>query len=58
MRIITKQLPQEVESCKGHIVYVVDDNNTAIEATICNLANLKANINKFIFKYKIHNTYI
>lgn len=53
MRIITKQIPQEVESCKGHIVYVVDDNNNPIEADICELIDLKEVIENFKLKYKI-----
>jgi len=53
MKIITKQLPQEVESCSGHIVYVVDDNDRAIEADICDLVDLIKVIENFKLKYQI-----
>ena len=53
MRVITKQLSQEVESCKGHIVYVVDDNENPIEADICDLIDLKEVIENFKLKYQI-----
>ena len=53
MRIITKQLPQEVESCSGHIVYVVDENDRPIEADICDLIDLKEVIENFKLKYEI-----
>ena len=51
MRVITKQLSQEVESCKGHIVYVVDDNENPIEADICDLIDLKEVIENFKLKF-------
>jgi hypothetical protein len=53
MRIITKQLPPEVESCNGHIVYVVDDNKNSIEACICDLIELPMIVENFKLKYKI-----
>ena len=53
MRVITKQLSLEVESCKGHIVYVVDDNENPIEADICDLIDLKEVIDNFKLKYNI-----
>jgi hypothetical protein len=53
MRIITKQLPQEVESCSGHIVYVVDETDRPIEADICDLIKLQEVIENFKLKYQI-----
>ena len=53
MRILVKQLPPEVESCSGFIVYVVDDNDNPITAKICEYELLKDTLDEFRLKYKI-----
>ena len=53
MKIITKRLTDDVKSCSGHIVYVVDDNNKSIEADICELDTLGDVILNFKRKYEI-----
>jgi len=47
MEILAKQIPQEVQSVKGWIVYVMDVTGRPITAEICDLDYLVPTILKF-----------
>ena len=53
MKILVKMLSQEVKSIDGWIVYVMDDNDNAVEADVCDLNSLVSVITKFETKYKL-----
>jgi|TARA_R100000951_G_scaffold115310_1_gene123002 hypothetical protein len=53
MKILVKQLPQEVTTIKGHIVYVMNDDGRPIEADVCDLIDLKEVIENFKLKYDL-----
>lgn len=53
MKILIKQLPPEVESCSGFIVYVMDDNDNPITAKICDYESLANTLEEFKLKYEI-----
>ena len=44
MKILVKQISQEVESVKGWIVYVMDVNDRPLKAEICELDTLVTTI--------------
>jgi len=46
MKILVKQISQEVESVKGWIVYVMDVNDRPLKAEICELDGLVPTITK------------
>ena len=46
-------LSPEVKSIDGWIVYVMDDNDIAVEADVCDLDSLVNVITKFKTKYKL-----
>lgn len=47
MRILVKQLLQEVKSLSGWIVYIVDDNENPIVADVCEKDGLMDMITDF-----------
>lgn len=53
MKILVKQLPQEVTSLSGWLVYVLSDTEQSIEAEPCELNELVSVIERFKLKYKI-----
>jgi len=55
MKILVKQISQEVESVKGWIVYVMDVNDRPLKAEICELDGLVPTITKLESVFNIWN---
>jgi hypothetical protein len=53
MKILVKLLSPEVKTLSGWIVYVMDDNDNALQADVCDLDSLVNVITKFKTKYKL-----
>ncbi len=53
MKILVKLLSPEVKTLSGWIVYVMDDNDTPIEAEVCELELLVETVRSFESKYEI-----